>query len=71
MWRHEIKEQTLQLTLLYCGRTVKNTHQRYSIKKAVLKNLQYRQETPGLDFLFKNVRPTTLLKRDPSKGVFL
>ena len=37
-WRHEIKEQTLQLALLYCGRTVRSSHRRCSIKKTVLKN---------------------------------
>ena len=36
--RREIKGQTLQLTLLYCGRTVRSSHRRFSIKKAVLKN---------------------------------
>ena len=36
--RREIKEQTLQLTLLYCGRTVRSSHRRFSIKKDVLKN---------------------------------
>ena len=38
MWKHKIKEQTSQLTLLYCGRTVRSSHQRCSVKKAVLKN---------------------------------
>ena len=38
MWRREIKEQALQLTLLYCGKTVRSSHQRGSIKKAVLRN---------------------------------
>ena len=38
MWRHKIKEQAPQLTLLYCGRTVRIRHWRCSIKKAVLKN---------------------------------
>ena len=37
-WRREIKEQTPKLTLLYRGRTIKNSHQRCSIEKAVLKN---------------------------------
>ena len=44
-WRREIKEEAPQLTLLYCdGRTIRNSHRRCSIKKAVLKNftiLQY------------------------------
>ena len=38
MWRREIKEQTPQLTLLYCSRTVRSNHQRCSIKKDILKN---------------------------------
>ena len=37
-WRREIKEQTPKLTLLYRDRTIKRSHQRCSIKKAVLKN---------------------------------
>ena len=35
--RCKIKEQTLHLTSLYCGRTVRSSHQRCYIKKAVLK----------------------------------
>ena len=54
-WRHEIKEQAPQLTLLYCGRTVRNSHRRYSIKKAVLKILQYPHEAAVLESLFKKV----------------
>ena len=38
-WKREIKEQTLQLTfLLDCGRTVRSSHRRCSIKKYVLKD---------------------------------
>ena len=36
--RCEIIEQTTTLTLLYCDRTVRSSHQRCSMKKAVLKN---------------------------------
>ena len=36
-WRRGIKEQTPQLTLLYCGRTFRSSHRRCSIKEAVLK----------------------------------
>ena len=36
-WRREIKEQTPQLTLLYCGGTVRNSHRRCFIKKLLLK----------------------------------
>ena len=39
MWRCEIKEHTPQMTFLHCGRTVRSSHRRSSIKKAVLKNL--------------------------------
>ena len=52
MWRREIKEQIAQLTLLYCGRTIRSKHQRYSIKKRVLKILQYPQEKPVLETFF-------------------
>ena len=54
-WRREIKEQASHLTLLYCGRTVRSSHRRCSIKKLFLKILQYPQETPVLEFLFKKV----------------
>ena len=37
-WRREIKEQTPQPTLLYCGRTVRSPHRRCSMKKVVLRN---------------------------------
>ena len=50
-WRHEIKEQTPQLTLLYRGRTVR----RYCIRNLFLKFLQYPQETPVLESIFKKV----------------
>ena len=36
-WRCKIKEQTPQVTLLYCGRTVRSIHRRCT-KKTVLKN---------------------------------
>ena len=52
-WRREIKEQAPQLTLLYCGRTVRSSHRRCSQKKeATLKILPYPQETPALESLF-------------------
>ena len=38
MWEREIKEQASQMTLLYCDRAARSSHQRCSIKKAVLKN---------------------------------
>ena len=51
--RREIKEQALQLVLLYCGRTVRSSHWRCCIRKLFLKNLQYPQETPILESIFK------------------
>ena len=47
-WRREIKEQAPQLTLLYRGRTVRSSHW-----KLFLKSLQYSQETPVLESIFK------------------
>ena len=41
VWRQEIKEQAPQLTLLYCGRAARSSHQRCWIKKLFLKFLQY------------------------------
>ena len=54
-WRREIKEQTLRLTLLYCGRTIRSSHRRCFIRKLFLKTLQYWQETPVLESIFKKV----------------
>ena len=54
-WRHEIKEQAPQLTLLYHGRTVTSSHPRYCIRKLFLKILQYSQKTPVLESIFKKV----------------
>ena len=51
--RREIKEQTLQLTSLYCGRTVKSSRRNCSVKKLFLQISQYPQETPMLESLFK------------------
>ena len=70
----EIKEQTPQLTLLYCVRTVRSSQGRFSIKKAVQKFSEYPQETLLLESLLKMLqisRPATLLKREPNTGVFL
>ena len=53
--RLEIKKQTPQLTLLYCGRTVRSSHMRCSIKKLFLKISQYSQETPAMESLYKKV----------------
>ena len=67
-WRCEIKELASQLALLYCGRTVRNSHQRCCIRKFLFKILEYPQETPVWSLFFKNLqnlRPAILLKRDP------
>ena len=52
MWRHEIKEQTPQLTLLYCCRIVRSSHLRFSIKNVFLKISLYPQETLVFKSLF-------------------
>ena len=36
-WRRGIQEQALQLTLLYCGSTVRSSHRRFCIRKLFLK----------------------------------
>ena len=51
-WRREIKEQAIQLTLRYRGRTVRSSHRRCCIRKLLLKILQYPQETPVLKSIF-------------------
>ena len=55
MWRREIKEQAPQLTLMCRGRTVRSSHRRCCIRKLFLKILQYPQETPVLESIFKKV----------------
>ena len=52
-WRCKIKEQAPQLTLLHRGKTVRSSHQTCSIRKLFLKILQYAQETPVLESIFK------------------
>ena len=59
-WRHEIKEQAPQLTLLYCGRTVISSYQRCCTRRPFLKMLQYPQETPVLESIKKSCRPLDL-----------
>ena len=52
----------------------RSSHRKRSIKKAVLKVLQYLQETPILESFLNKVqgwRPATLLKRDSNTGVFM
>ena len=53
--RREIKEQASQLTLLYRGRIARSSHRRGCIRKLLLKFLQYPQETPVLESIFKKV----------------
>ena len=73
MWRCKIKEQTPQLTLLYCCRTVRSSHWKYSIKKNFLKILQYPHETPVLESLFKKVvglKVCNIIKKRPQHRCF-
>ena len=41
LWRRKIKEQTPQLALLHCGRTVRSSRRSCCIRKLFLKTLQY------------------------------
>ena len=43
------------IALLYRGRTVRSSHRRCCIRKLFLKILQYPQETPVLESIFKKV----------------
>ena len=52
MWRCKIKEQALQLTLLYLGMTIRSSQQRCCIRKRFLKILQDPQETPVSESIF-------------------
>ena len=54
-WRREFKEQAPQLTSMYRGRTIRSSHRRCCIRKLSLKILQYPQETPVLEYIFKKV----------------
>ena len=72
-WRRETKEQTPQLTLLYCGRTVRRIHGSCSIKNLFLKILQYPQEEPVLESLFKKVaglQACRFIKKRPQHRCF-
>ena len=71
-WRREIKEQTPQLTLLYCGRTVRSSRSCY-IKKLFLKISQYPQDIPVSKSLFKNITGLTIyifIKKRPLHRCF-
>ena len=54
-WRREIKKQASQLALLCRGRTARSSHRSCCIRKLFLKILQYQQETPVLESIFKNL----------------
>ena len=61
------------MTSLYCGRTVRSSHRRFSIKKPFLKSSQYPQETPVLESLFKNVaglEACSYIKKRPQHRCF-
>ena len=67
-WRCKIKEQRPTLTLLYCSRTVRSSLWRCSIKKLIFKILQYPQETPVLESLFKKIvglKACNFIKKKP------
>ena len=66
-WRREIKEQTPQLTLLYCGRTVRRSRRCY------IKISQYPQDIPVSKSLFKNITGLAiyiLIKKKPLRRCF-
>ena len=72
-WRCDIKEQTPGLTLLHCGRTVRSSHRRCSIKKLLLKIWQYPWETPVLESLFKKaagLKACNFIKKRPQYKCF-
>ena len=51
--RNQIRNTLPDFTV--CGRTVRSSHRKFSIKELFLKSSQYPQETPELESLFKNV----------------
>ena len=62
-----------KLTSLYCGRTVRSSHLRCSIKKLFWKTSHYPQETPVLEFLFKKVaglKACNFIKKLPQHRCF-
>ena len=70
-WRHKIKEQAPQLALLYRGRTIRSSRQKCCIKKLFLEILQYPQETPVLEPIFKrfaDLQTCTFVKNRPQQG---
>ena len=75
-WRREIKEQALQLTLLYCGRTVRSSHRRFCIKKAVLKAVLYKKialfkkGNTGVFLWILQIFKTTYFEKHPRTAAF-
>ena len=73
-WRRKIKEQATHLTLLYRGRTVRSSHRRWCcIRKLFLKILQYTQETPVLESIFKkgaDLYTCNFIKKRPQHRYF-
>ena len=62
------------MTLLYCGRTVRSSHRRCTIKKLLLKISQSLQETPVLKSLFRKVaglKVCNFIKKRPQRKCFL
>ena len=70
-WRREVKEQTPRLTLLYHGRTVRSSHRRCCIRKLFLKICNIHLCWSLCLKALQTFRPATLLKSDPTTGVFL
>ena len=69
----QIKEQTPQLTLLYCGRTVRSCHWSCSTKKTVLKNFTISTGNPCWSLFLKSCRAEGLQlyqKDTPMQVVF-
>ena len=69
----EPQNQTPCLTLLHCCRTDTGRQWRCSIKKVVLKNFEYPQETPVLESPFKivaNLMACNLIKKRPQHRCF-
>ena len=54
-WRRRITKQTPQLTLLCCGRTVRSSHRRCSMKSAVLQNFAISLENFCVGVFFEKV----------------
>ena len=66
-------EQTSELSLLYCGRTVRSSHQRCFIKELFFKISQYSQESTsvGLAFWKRDTNICNFLKKRHQHSCFL